>query len=369
MPVSEPSYFPPQRANDVIIGLNAGQGYVGARAFLAGLDAGFQSTVTDLIVIGDSAFANGSIDASLDGSIIIGSGTANLALLGGTGTGPAANPGPATIIGFNSFSTPNTGIGGNCIVGANFLDFMPQYNAQDYSGNSVLGTGIAQGTGLIGFGNAPFTGNVLIGYEVLATPGTGSGASIIDCVMLGRAACPTLSIGTGHVVVGATAAVSNDNHVNSVVIGFGAKAAGSRCIVIGESANFTIATDDGLVIGNSLGTLIFGDIDAGNIAFGSQPALNGTNTLFLTNGTKGVAPIGGGYFYVALGALHWVDTAGNDSTLDAGTAGQLAQTLAAVYSNNAAAAVATLTNAPVAGNPTKWIPINDNGTIRNIPAW
>ncbi len=39
------------------------------------------------------------------------------------------------------------------------------------------------------------------------------------------------------------------------------------------------------------------------------------------------------------------------------------------YTNNAAAALGTLANAPVAGNPTKWIPINDNGTIRNIPAW
>lgn len=38
--------------------------------------------------------------------------------------------------------------------------------------------------------------------------------------------------------------------------------------------------------------------------------------------------------------------------------------------NNAAAAAAgTLLNAPVAGNPTKWIGINDNGTIRYIPAW
>lgn len=37
--------------------------------------------------------------------------------------------------------------------------------------------------------------------------------------------------------------------------------------------------------------------------------------------------------------------------------------------NNAGAAAATLLNAPVAGNPTKWIPINDNGVIRNIPAW
>lgn len=37
--------------------------------------------------------------------------------------------------------------------------------------------------------------------------------------------------------------------------------------------------------------------------------------------------------------------------------------------NGAAAAVGTLNNAPAAGNPTKWIPINDNGTIRYIPAW
>lgn len=37
--------------------------------------------------------------------------------------------------------------------------------------------------------------------------------------------------------------------------------------------------------------------------------------------------------------------------------------------NGAAAATGTLTNAPAAGNPTKWIPINDNGTIRYMPAW
>lgn len=37
--------------------------------------------------------------------------------------------------------------------------------------------------------------------------------------------------------------------------------------------------------------------------------------------------------------------------------------------NGAAAQVATMTNGPVAGNPTKWIPINDNGTTRYFPAW
>lgn len=37
--------------------------------------------------------------------------------------------------------------------------------------------------------------------------------------------------------------------------------------------------------------------------------------------------------------------------------------------NGAAAALGTLTNAPVAGNPTKWIPIVDNGVTRYIPCW
>ncbi len=37
--------------------------------------------------------------------------------------------------------------------------------------------------------------------------------------------------------------------------------------------------------------------------------------------------------------------------------------------NGAAAAAGTLNNAPVAGNPTKWVAINDNGTTRYIPAW
>ena len=39
------------------------------------------------------------------------------------------------------------------------------------------------------------------------------------------------------------------------------------------------------------------------------------------------------------------------------------------WTNNAAAAVGTLNNAPAAGNPTKWIAIDDNGTTRYIPAW
>ena len=37
--------------------------------------------------------------------------------------------------------------------------------------------------------------------------------------------------------------------------------------------------------------------------------------------------------------------------------------------NGAGTAAGTLTNAPAAGNPTKWLQIDDNGTQRYIPAW
>lgn len=45
------------------------------------------------------------------------------------------------------------------------------------------------------------------------------------------------------------------------------------------------------------------------------------------------------------------------------------QSTSVALTNYAGAAAGTLANAPAAGNPTKWIAINDNGTIRKIPTW
>lgn len=41
----------------------------------------------------------------------------------------------------------------------------------------------------------------------------------------------------------------------------------------------------------------------------------------------------------------------------------------AALTDGAAAAAGTLLNAPAAGNPTKWVAIDDNGTTRYIPTW
>lgn len=44
-------------------------------------------------------------------------------------------------------------------------------------------------------------------------------------------------------------------------------------------------------------------------------------------------------------------------------------TTTSAITSGGAASVGTLTNAPSAGNPTKWVPIDDNGVTRYIPAW
>lgn len=86
----------------------------------------------------------------------------------------------------------------------------------------------------------------------------------------------------------------------------------------------------------------------------------------LTIGTqKGGAGSARGISFVVGGA-----TAGGFTTAGVfTTASSTLHATSVALANGAAAAAGTLTNAPTAGNPTKWIPIDDNGTTRYIPAW
>lgn len=51
------------------------------------------------------------------------------------------------------------------------------------------------------------------------------------------------------------------------------------------------------------------------------------------------------------------------------TASQTLLKTNAGFSDGAGALAGTLNNAPMAGDPTKWIPVDDNGTTRYIPTW
>lgn len=93
------------------------------------------------------------------------------------------------------------------------------------------------------------------------------------------------------------------------------------------------------------------------VGYGITDGVSLTGTQTLTNKTLTTPAIGAatGTSLVLTGGI----TTGN-TTL---------HTTSAALSNGAGAAGGTLLNAPTAGNPTKWLAINDNGTTRYIPAW
>ena len=78
--------------------------------------------------------------------------------------------------------------------------------------------------------------------------------------------------------------------------------------------------------------------------------------------------LGGGSTFSA--SVFYLDPSGNiviSGALTLNSATLLATNT--TLTNGAGSSTGTLTNAPAAGNPTKWIAINDNGTTRYIPAW
>lgn len=89
---------------------------------------------------------------------------------------------------------------------------------------------------------------------------------------------------------------------------------------------------------------------------------------------QSVANIGVDWRNVLFGTYAFASTGFNVNpigllTVTPGAAnGELIVTTAAL-TTGAGAGAGTITNAPSAGNPTKWIKINDNGTIRAVPAW
>ena len=98
--------------------------------------------------------------------------------------------------------------------------------------------------------------------------------------------------------------------------------------------------------------------DARIICYGLNSATRGTFTML---GISSDGSLNSTYFTANSTGLAVTGTLTTSSTT--------LHTSSVSLTNGAAAAAGTLTNAPVAGNPTKWIPIVDNGTTRYIPCW
>jgi len=162
-----------------------------------------------------------------------------------------------------------------------------------------------------------FGGPVILGgfngsYIALETDATGTTASIT--IFQNTAALPCLKV--DQTSTNTAGAIQINNTTTSVVIG----GIGGGGLITGQGVN-----DLGLYSSTAI------DFSANNGA-SVQMSLSSAGLLTVPGGTTLLATY---------------------ATLTAGATGN----------------VPTLTAGPVTGNPTKWIAINDNGTVRHIPAW
>jgi len=105
-----------------------------------------------------------------------------------------------------------------------------------------------------------------------------------------------------------------------------------------------------------------------SIAASATISIDSTATLDLPDGSawRGSGLVGATIDNSVIGST--TPASGKFTDVTSGDTAALIKTSVAL-SNGASSHTGTLTNAPAASNPTKWIPINDNGTTRYIPAW
>lgn len=356
MPISSPSYFPPQRNSDRIVGLNAGTTQTGNYVFLAGQEAGLDSTSSGLIIIGHLS-GNGTI-VNAPNTIIIGVQSGQQITQSNTSGYSAADAG--IIIGYNSLNKTSS-VNGSVVIGSNnFGQLSPAGSSSNYQGinNSiVIGSAIMNGAHATANPSAPITSSVIIGYGFNPNNTYWGGASncvligsgicanhysnqFSSAVVIGSGACPqgvgsnVIAIGAGcyandfdglaayGIAIGSNAAPNVNGYANSgTYIGRNAGqnwSATKPWIIIGTPLNATYKCDSYIAaLPNPQGD------GACNVALGGATATNSNldtadarNIVCLYNGTVGTAnPTGGGYFYVTGGALHWVGSNGTDTEI------------------------------------------------------
>ena len=159
----------------------------------------------------------------------------------------------------------------------------------------------------------------------------------------------------------------------------------SNKIIITRTDLYRIFQDHNLVvifenIINQVSNLLPSDIESLTILINTSQTTANTaqTTANIAQNTANTAQSTANTAQASIAALG--SMANQNSTSVSITGGTVAATLtnnttnflsnSVTLTNYAGAAnVNNFTNSPVAGNPTKWIGINDNGTIRRIPTW
>lgn len=226
-----------------------------------------------------------------------------------------------------------------------FLDGTGSYSTPTSGAPTfIAGSGTATAGGSNSFaagGGASSAGNNSVAIGVSATASATDGIAIGDSAVAGAASDICIGVsavtnnGGNNTVIGANSGVGVSGKGNNVCIGNTCTSSGNQCVAIGLNAT-TGSGNNGIAIGNGASVSGLDEIMIGR---------NSGNNIHMDTSGNLIVP---GQFQT-----------GNGTFLKSNTP----------LSDGSAANTATLTNAPAVGNPTKWIPINDNGTTRYIPVW
>lgn len=303
---------------------------------------GATSTVAGTTVIG------GAASTTTTGAVVIGSGAS--ATGGGSGSVvigqlSAASAAPQIIIGASGAS-----------LGANIAQIgTPGTPITTF----VLGAGdtaVSPGARTVRFTNASGT-NVAAGNVTFIAPlstGNATPANILFQVGTAGASGATLQTASTVLTLAPGAATVSGTLTVSGAATFG----GAVTVAAGGSAALTLSTT-----GTDARTIYTRTVTPYSWGVGiAVGAADDSFRIYNLTGSSAALTINTANAATFAGAL----TVSGATTL-AGGATLLATTTA--LTNGAAAQIATLGNSPTAGDPTKWIAINDAGTTRYIPAW
>jgi hypothetical protein len=329
-------------------------------------------TITGTLTVATLA-ASGAISTSLTTNS---TSTTTGALIVSGGIGVAAD-----IQGGGIINLPNTtsSVGQYQIGGVVMLQTGPSSSvflggAGNFASGLINVTGV--GVGALGSVTSGQRYSVAVGYNAL-----NAATNNYPNVAVGRQAGAANNVGTYNVYIGDQAGY-NDLGSQNVYLNCSpaAGASGNNNLGIGTSCfsalttgsyNTAVCGSQGLhgittgsyntVVGPYLAGTNFTGGDSYNVIIGSYRGTSGkSSTIVLSDGNATVQ-----LDYGDTTASVW--TFASKIAVPGGTSPVFTTTSA--VTTGAGSSAGTLTNAPSVGNPTKWIPFNDNGTTRYFPAW
>lgn len=201
------------------------------------------------------------------------------------------------------------------------------------TGALIVGDGITSGSNVaIGGGAVYAGGNIVQDGSAMTITGSGIGAATSVQYRITR---------SGHTTAPNMIALTNSGNTDGAIFGQQGSSASAVYLYASADCTFVYGPLRTRIGGGTTNANNFIEVASGTAAFGSNVVTTFNNT---TNGS-----------ITSLGGITTASTTLHTTTV--------------ALTNGAAAAAGTLANAPVAGNPTKWVPINDNGTTRYIPCW